>query len=61
MGSPSLFRVAEKLKEQHAEQGEGIEAEAALLRRLIAQEVEEKPGGVSGQVRNGKGPGSERA
>jgi len=40
-----LLGVAEKLKEQHAEQGEGIEAEAALLRRLIAQDVEEKPGG----------------
>ena len=47
-----LLRVAEKLKEQHAEQGEGIEAEAALLRRLIAQDVEEKPGGGC-QVKSG--------
>jgi hypothetical protein len=44
--------VAEKLKEQHAEQGEGIEGEAALLRRLIAQDVEEKPGGGC-QVKSG--------
>ncbi|HKM84348.1 MAG TPA: IS1182 family transposase [Candidatus Acidoferrum sp.] len=47
-----LLRVAEKLKEQHAEQGEGIEAAAALLRRLIAQDVEEKPGGGC-QVKSG--------
>jgi hypothetical protein len=32
-----LLGVGEKLKEQHAEQGEGNEAGAALLRRLIAQ------------------------
>ncbi len=47
-----LLGVAEKLKEQHAEQREGIEAEAALLRRLIAQDVEEKPGGGC-QVKSG--------
>ena len=37
--------LAEQGKEQHPEQAEAIQTDAALLRRLIAQDVEEKPAG----------------
>jgi hypothetical protein len=40
-----LLQVADEKKAAHPEAAEGIEADAALLRRLIAQDVEEKPSG----------------
>jgi hypothetical protein len=40
-----MLSLAEKVKQEHPEQGEAIEAEAALLKRLIAQDVEEQPDG----------------
>jgi hypothetical protein len=40
-----LLGMAEQAQAAHAEQAERIAAAAALLRRLIAQDVEEKPGG----------------
>ena len=40
-----VLSLAEKIKEEHPEHKEGIEAQAALLKRLIVQDVEEKPGG----------------
>jgi hypothetical protein len=40
-----LLQVTEKVKEEHPERAEAIATDAALLRRLIAQDVEEKPGG----------------
>ena len=40
-----VLSLAEKVKEEHPEQGEALEADAALLKRLIAQDVEEKPDG----------------
>jgi len=40
-----LLSLAEKVKQEHGEQAEAIEADAALLRRLIAQDVEEKSAG----------------
>ena len=40
-----LLRLAEQARHEHPEQAEAIKAEAALLERLIRQDVEEKPGG----------------
>jgi Transposase DDE domain/Transposase domain (DUF772) len=40
-----LLSLAEQGKEQHPEQAAAIETDAALLRRLITQDVEEKPEG----------------
>jgi hypothetical protein len=47
-----VLSLAEKVKQEHGEQAEAIEADAALLRRLIAQDVEEKPSGGC-QVKEG--------
>jgi hypothetical protein len=47
-----LLSGAEKAEEQYPEQAEGIEAAAALLKRLITQDVEEKPEGGC-QVKEG--------
>jgi hypothetical protein len=47
-----LWSLAEKVKQAHGEQAEAIEADAALLRRLIAQDGEEKPAGGC-QVKEG--------
>jgi len=47
-----LLSLAEKVKQEHGEQAEAIEADAALLRRLIAQDVEEKSAGGC-QVKEG--------
>jgi len=40
-----LLSLAEQARQDHPEQGEAIQADAALLERLIRQDVEEKPGG----------------
>jgi hypothetical protein len=40
-----LLRLAEQARHEHPEHGEAIHADAALLERLIRQDVEEKPGG----------------
>src|SRR6267378_1676048 len=40
-----LLNLAEKAQQEHPEQAEAIQADAALLERLIRQDVEEKPGG----------------
>jgi hypothetical protein len=47
-----LLSLAEQGEEQHPEQAEAIQSDAALLRRLIAQDVEEKPEGGC-QVKSG--------
>ena len=47
-----VLSLAEKVKEEHPEQAEAIEVDAALLRRLIAQDVEEKPDGPC-QIKQG--------
>jgi len=47
-----LLSLAEQGEEQHPEQAEAIQSDAALLRRLIAQDVEEKPEGGF-QVKSG--------
>ena len=47
-----LLSLAEKVKEEHPEPGEAMEADAALLKRLMAQDVEEKPGGKC-QIKQG--------
>ncbi len=47
-----LLGLAEQGKEQHPEQAAAIETDAALLRRLITQDVEEKPEGGC-QVKSG--------
>lgn len=48
-----LLRLAEKAQQEHPEQAcEAIHADAALLERLIRQDVEEKPGGGC-QVKEG--------
>jgi len=47
-----LLSLAEKVKQEHGEQAEAIEADAALLRRLIAQDVEKKSAGGC-QVKEG--------
>jgi hypothetical protein len=47
-----LLSLAEQRKEQHPAQAEAIATDAALLRRLIAQDVEEKPEGGC-QVKSG--------
>lgn len=47
-----LLSLAEQGKEQHPEQAEAMESDAALLRRLITQDVEEKPEG-GWQVKSG--------
>jgi hypothetical protein len=40
-----LLSLAEQARQEHPEQAEAIQADAALLERLIRQDVEEKPGG----------------
>src|SRR5438046_2640680 len=40
-----LLNLAEQARQEHPEHGEAIQADAALLERLIRQDVEEKPGG----------------
>jgi transposase len=40
-----LLQLAEQARHEHPEHDETIQAEAALLERLIRQDVEEKPGG----------------
>jgi DDE family transposase/transposase-like protein DUF772 len=40
-----LLSLAEKAQQNYPEHGEAIQADAALLERLIGQDVEEKPGG----------------
>src|SRR5438876_2668992 len=40
-----LLSLAEQARQEHPEHGEAIQADAALLERLIRQDVEEKPGG----------------
>src|SRR6266852_4994888 len=47
-----LLSLAEQGEEQHPEQAEAIQTDAALLRRLITQDVEEKPEGGC-QVKSG--------
>ncbi|MGA9446529.1 MAG: transposase, partial [Candidatus Sulfotelmatobacter sp.] len=47
-----LLSLAEEIQKQHPAQAEAIAAAAALLLRLIAQDVEEKPGGGF-QVKSG--------
>ena len=47
-----LLSLAEEGKQQHPEQAAAIETDAALLRRLIRQDVEEKPEGGC-QVKSG--------
>jgi hypothetical protein len=47
-----LLSLAEEEKQQHPEQAEAIASAAALLRRLITQDVEEKPEGGC-QVKSG--------
>ena len=47
-----LLSLAEQGEEQHPEQAEAIQTDAALLRRLISQDVEEKPEGGC-QVKSG--------
>ena len=40
-----LLSLAEQARQEHPEHAEAIPADAALLERLIRQDVEEKPGG----------------
>src|SRR6059036_3804020 len=40
-----LLSLAEQARQEHPEHAEAIQADAALLERLIRQDVEEKPGG----------------
>ncbi len=40
-----LLSLAEQARHEHPEHGEAIQADAALLERLIRQDVEQKPGG----------------
>jgi hypothetical protein len=47
-----LLSQAEKVKQDHPKQAEAIETDAALLRRLITQDVAEQPGG-GWQVKSG--------
>ncbi len=47
-----LLRLAEKAQQEHLEHADAIHADAALLERLISQDVEEKPGGDC-QVKEG--------
>jgi len=47
-----LLSLAEQARHEHPEQAEAIQADAALLERLIRQDVEEKPGGGC-QVKEG--------
>jgi Transposase DDE domain/Transposase domain (DUF772) len=47
-----LLSLAEQARHEHPEHGQAIQADAALLERLIRQDVEEKPGGGS-QVKQG--------
>ena len=47
-----LLNLAEEMKQQHPEQAEAIQTDAALLLRLITQDVEEKPEGGC-QVKSG--------
>jgi hypothetical protein len=59
-----LLSLAEEIQKQHPAQTEAIAAAAALLLRLIAQDVEEKPGRrLSSKVghRQGSGPQCSRS
>jgi len=47
-----LLSLAEQARQEHPEHAEAIQADAALLERLIRQDVEEKPGGGC-QVKEG--------
>jgi hypothetical protein len=47
-----LLSLAEQARHEHPEHAEAIQADAALLERLIRQDVEEKPGGGC-QVKQG--------
>jgi hypothetical protein len=47
-----LLSLAEQARQEHPEHTEAIQADAALLERLIRQDVEEKPGGGC-QVKEG--------
>src|SRR5207249_10662018 len=47
-----LLSLAEQDRQEHPEHAEAIQADAALLERLIRQDVEEKPGGGC-QVKEG--------
>jgi hypothetical protein len=47
-----LLSLAEEIQKQHPAEAEAIATDAALLLRLIAQDVEEKPGGGC-QVKSG--------
>ena len=47
-----LLSLAEQAQHEHPEHAEAIQADAALLERLIRQDVEEKPGGGC-QVKEG--------
>src|SRR5437870_5653469 len=47
-----LLGLAEQARQEHPEHAEAIQADAALLERLIRQDVEEKPGGGC-QVKEG--------
>jgi Transposase domain (DUF772) len=50
-----LLSLAEQAQQEHPEHGEAIQADAALLERLIRQDVEEKPRWrLSGEGRHGK-------
>src|SRR5712692_8644074 len=48
-----LLSLAEQARQEHPEHAEAIQSDAALLERLIRQEVEEKPGGGGCQVKEG--------
>src|SRR6266436_6433027 len=50
--SRRLLRLAEKARQEHPEHADAIQSDAALLERLILQDVEEKPGGGC-QVKEG--------
>src|SRR5206468_4777730 len=47
-----LLRLAERAQQEYPEHREAIQADAALLERLIDQDVDEKPGGGC-QVKEG--------
>src|SRR5688572_13293379 len=47
-----LLSLAEQARREHPEHGEAIQSDAALLERLIGQDVEEKPGGGC-QIKDG--------
>ena len=51
-----LLSLAEQARQDHPEHAEAIQADAALLERLIRQDVEEKPGGGCQEGRHRKRP-----